>query len=251
MVMNKIGITERGDAGIHLDWVNAIDYVKFAVLITKNVTPTFINQALKYKDKIIIHLTCTGYGGTPIEPNVPAPVLYHQNVLNLIKAGFPKEQLVLRVDPVTPTDKGIDTACNVLNMFMDTGITRVRFSYLQIYKHVKERFKKRGVQLPYTSFYPPEYMRRKFEIILQDYVGVYDISSCASSNFDTPCISQQDADILGVKDIDFTCNHKQRKRCGCPDIKVDMLAYPMQCIHKCLYCYWKTDYKNLNGGMMR
>ena len=45
----KIGFTERGDAGIDLSWVSKLENneVDGAVLITKNITPVFINNVGK------------------------------------------------------------------------------------------------------------------------------------------------------------------------------------------------------------
>ena len=74
----KIGVTERGDAGIDFTWVNKLKNrtVDGAILITKNVNDTFIKNVMDlYKNgftQIIVHCTCTGHGRTIIEPNVPA-----------------------------------------------------------------------------------------------------------------------------------------------------------------------------------
>lgn len=74
--MLKIGITERGDAGIDFSWYDKIkqELVGGAILITKNVNKEFAHKVLDlYEEgfKIIVHCTCTGYGGTALEPNVP------------------------------------------------------------------------------------------------------------------------------------------------------------------------------------
>ena len=39
MALYKIGITEAGDAGVDLSWVEKLDRVDAAVLITKCVSP--------------------------------------------------------------------------------------------------------------------------------------------------------------------------------------------------------------------
>lgn len=73
MAKYKIGITEAGDAGLDLSWEDKLQNVDRAVLITKNITPEFIKLVIRNKDKLIVHTTITGYGGTIIEPNVPCP----------------------------------------------------------------------------------------------------------------------------------------------------------------------------------
>lgn len=66
----RIGITERGDASIDYSWVQKLDNVDGAILITKNVTDRFIEAVLQNYNKVIVHATTTGYGGTILEPNV-------------------------------------------------------------------------------------------------------------------------------------------------------------------------------------
>ena len=68
--MNKIGVTEAGDSGLDFSWTNKIDKTSMTVLITKSVNDKFIENVLKFKDKIILHATITGYGNTIVEPNV-------------------------------------------------------------------------------------------------------------------------------------------------------------------------------------
>lgn len=51
----KIGITEAGDAGVDLSWVDKMGSVDGAVLITKCISPNFVDAAMKFKDKIIVH----------------------------------------------------------------------------------------------------------------------------------------------------------------------------------------------------
>ena len=52
--MQRIGITERGDASISFDWINKMHTVSGAILITKNITDKFIKEVLNFKNKVII-----------------------------------------------------------------------------------------------------------------------------------------------------------------------------------------------------
>ena len=135
--MEKIGITERGDAGIDFSWEKKLDKTAFSIIITKKINDVLIDKLLAHKDKIILHMTCTGMGGTLIEPNVSSPEFTLCKIKELIKRGFPKEQIVLRVDPIIPTAEGIMTARKVLEIFGDVGIKRCRISFLDMYSHVK------------------------------------------------------------------------------------------------------------------
>lgn len=110
MALYKIGITEAGDAGVDLSWEEKLDDVDAAVLITKSVSPDFFDAALKHKDKLVIHTTITGYGHSILEPNVPTPYEEFAAIMELAKAGFPMEKIVIRIDPIIPTEKGLSVA---------------------------------------------------------------------------------------------------------------------------------------------
>ena len=145
----RIGITERGDAGINLSWISKMDTVDGAVLITKKITKLFSSNVLDlYKRgyKIILHCTCTGYGGTELEPNVPPYKEQLDTLKSLIDNGFPADHCVLRIDPIFPSEKGLNRVHEVLKYFysLNTGVTRIRISVVDEYKHVKERYRAKG-----------------------------------------------------------------------------------------------------------
>ena len=87
----KIGITEAGDAGLDLSWEPKLSAVDGAILITKCISPSFYDAVLRNKDKVIVHATFTGYGGTVLEPCVPYPYDNYDALIHLIESGFPKE----------------------------------------------------------------------------------------------------------------------------------------------------------------
>lgn len=63
----RIGVTERGDAGLNYSWIDCIQsgLVSGAILITKNISDNFIsalNDVRKQFPNIIVHCTCTGWG---------------------------------------------------------------------------------------------------------------------------------------------------------------------------------------------
>ena len=80
----KIGITERGDAGIDLSWFQKLNTVDGVVLITKRITNAFINKVLEAHNnghKIIVHCTCTGWGSSYLESNVPDYMIQLNNLM--------------------------------------------------------------------------------------------------------------------------------------------------------------------------
>ena len=204
-----------------------------------------IDKLIEHKDKIILHCTVTGMGGSKIEPFVPTFEQYYAKCKELIEKGFPVKQIVLRVDPVIPTEKRIETAIKVINKFADLGISRVRWSSLDMYQHVKDRFEKAGIKIPYNTLNAPSSMIIHAHKALNNACMAHNITleTCGEGLFQgTPCLSQKDVDILGLTDsIMLEGNVGQRKTCSCPKNKKQLTLgeKPHQCNHGCLYCYWK------------
>ena len=68
-IQQRIGITEAGEVSFDLSVFDRL--YKGNIIITKRLTDKLIDKLVEHKDKIILHLTCTGYGGTVLEPLVP------------------------------------------------------------------------------------------------------------------------------------------------------------------------------------
>lgn len=240
-----IGITETSDPCFHLDLFDNLYNAN--IIITKNLTNQLIEKLVENKDKCILHMTVTGFGGSKIEPFVPKPEKNLTQVHTLINKGFPVEQIVLRIDPIMVTQKGTDTALGVLEMFKDSGIKRVRISFMDMYNHTKERFKENNISLPYETFHANESIRKHvFKILSTEALemGYAIIQTCGEPGFEnTPCISQMDIDILGLTDsIILEGKKEQRASCGCPANKRQLISWEkskIKCGHNCLYCYMK------------
>jgi DNA repair photolyase len=236
--MVKVGITERGDPGLDFSWVNKL--LPANIIITKNLNNTMIEHLITNKDKVILHMTCTGLGATKVEPKVPNVNFTHKQIHKLIQSGFPVQQIVLRIDPIIPLKVVLkERVKKVLDLFKDTGIKRVRYSFLDMYPHVKERLINAGMNLPYETFCCPDYMKNNSLELLKQYEDIYEFEACAE---DTPhklgCISQKDFDILGIKEEAEPAGY-QRKGCLCVAGKTELLNNKKKCPHGCLYCYWK------------
>lgn len=54
MIFIKIGVTERGDAGIDFSWVQKLYPAN--VIIFKNLNDKLIDNLVRNKDKIIFHI---------------------------------------------------------------------------------------------------------------------------------------------------------------------------------------------------
>lgn len=236
----KLGITERGDAGLDYSWVNKMPEMTGAIIISKNLRDKLIEKLVEFQDKVILHMTCTGHGGSILEPYAPNLMWTYQQYLKLMETGFPASHVVLRLDPIIPNDKGRLIAEKVLELFSQTGITRVRYSFLDMYPHVVERFKEAGIPHPYgKGMMPPEEMINKaLSDLIHPYREHFQFESCAENTPDQiGCISPKDMALLGITEP-LSGSAGQRKGCLCPREKTELLNHAKRCGHKCLYCYW-------------
>ena len=241
----KIGITERGDAGIDFSWADKIENTDYSVIITKNTTTKrFHEEVLRFKHKIILHASITGWGKTSVEPNVPEAKTSVDSVNALINEGFPKSQIVWRIDPIIPTEEGIKKAEEVFELIKNSPIKRIRLSVLDAYPHSKERLKNAGYPLDYNSFVAP---KERFEIIdniIKSWKNQgFTVESCAEplrleANH-TGCVNPEDAKLFGIDLDTLNQNPQNRYGCLCGNAKTELLAYKKQCPNRCAYCYWK------------
>lgn len=255
-LLRKMGITEQDDAGINLGWDEAIDkkHVDAAILITKQITPGFIQRVVarhKTGFPLIVHATCTGLGSSVIEPNVPAPSAQLDALCALIDAGFPKDQCVLRIDPIIPShDFGLQAFRNVLEKaeqrFGD-AMPRIRISVIDQYRHVIERFRAHKVVPIYDTdrFYANDEEMARIDAILEEYPHLT-FETCAEPKLRAKniarvgCLSHKDLEVLNLElDHEVGTNAQNRGGCLCLALKTQLLNRRHPCAHGCLYCYWK------------
>lgn len=262
----KIGITERGDASIDYQWKGKLPSVDGAILITKNLTDQFIDTVIKcYEngDKLIVHTTCTGWGRTDFEPNVPDYKTQLHQLKKLIKKGFPADHCVLRIDPIFPTLSGLNRVMEVIHEFQKqkTGIKRIRISVYDEYHHVKERLKAAGYrpcygenfhaspkqmesvanalrQFSYCTYshHGQVTMRNQFETCAEDLL----VKRYPHSFKQVGCVSNKDIELMGLEPVlNKEENGQQRTGCHCLTCKTELLTNKYRCPNQCIYCYWK------------
>ena len=239
-----IGTTETGEIAFDLEAFNHLHRAN--IIITKRLTDKLIEKLVEHKDKIILHLTCTGWGGSKVEPLVPTAVTTRAQFKKLIRAGFPIRQVVLRIDPIILTQDGIERLNHVLDLFEDSGITRYRVSYIDMYRHAKVRFNEAGIPLPHETFHAPYELRKKItdQLVKRAMQTGFVLELCGEPSLpSTPCVSQKDINILGLTDeIILEGSAEQRDSCRCPANKKQILTHrPGRCGNQCLYCYWKDN----------
>ena len=250
----KIGITEYGDAGVDLRWESKLRSLDGAILITKNLTNEFISKVIQHMNNIpiIVHCTCTGWGSGPMEPNVPDYKTQLKQLQTLIQNGFPAEQIVFRIDPIFPTEKGIKRIQEMFNYYHMLNLPdhkiRYRISIVDEYPHVRERYRTLGFQPMYNGRFSPSYEQRHL-------VGTalstlpYQFETCAEDTLANEfpntfhiqgCVSKTDLKIMGIPyDNSLFENPQKRTGCHCISCKTELLRPRQTCPHHCLYCFWK------------
>lgn len=222
----RIGITERGDGGLDQSWRSKLDIVDGIIIITK--APHLIENI---PDNAIIHCTITGNGGTWIEPNViPTDIaLEHYSRLVSMYGG---ERVVLRIDPIIPYSN-----MSLSNAYMVNSHAkgRVRISFIDMYSHVKDRFRPHIPHIDNYTFHAPLEERLR---IWNDF-GRPEI--CGEPGMScSGCISEQDVILMGLNHLNLKGNKSgQRKTCLCIAEKTELLENKSRCNHSCLYCYWR------------
>lgn len=252
----RIGITERGDAGMDLSWYETLRRGNYdgAILITKCASRYFREKGLAlYRDfpHLIIHGTCTGWGGSWLEPNVPAAAIQFDALRSLVAEGFPVSNIVLRVDPVIPTKEGLYNAETMFSWAERFGgLSRIRISVLDEYRHVKERLVATGHAPFYGSAFQPDWeMKRSvirmlkrwpqlnFETCAEDWLAaspeLHNVTGCG-------CVSAKDLELMGLPaDPGYAENIQKRTGCHCLACKTELLSRKKRCPNQCVYCYWR------------
>lgn len=261
----KIAVTERGDLCFDSTWDQKLrtGFYDGAILITKNANTEVQNKILSLYQSgythLILHLTCTGWGGTVVEPHVPSYNVQINNLIHLVQNGFPLNQIVLRIDPIFPNKTDILQAKRVLShpAIQELnrnfpGSLRVRISILDLYPHVKERFRSANLSLPMSGFYPTQEELQSVANLLSEHPA-YQYETCAEDYLARfiqirypqiqmhirGCVSAEDLHRMGLPQPTDTHTGFQRKGCHCLSCKTELLSNKHRCPAGCLYCYWK------------
>lgn len=235
-------VNEVCDKLDNLDWKSG-GYGLLVISKRINECSKIIEKANELDIPTILHITITGLGGTVYEPNVPvwsttlkdideSGVLLCENVVDT----------VIRIDPVIPEQFEENYLYAILKWASERGIKRCRFSVVDYYPFVRDRFSK--LNLPHPSkFSPGEHVSLYYAKRLLNMCKSFGLSleTCAEN------LSLSEIKKIGCanKDDWITCGlnmelvaKKQRDNCFCDIQKYDLLAYRKECPHNCLYCYW-------------
>jgi len=227
----RIGITDYFDAGLDQSWLQYMNQVAGAILITK--APHQLLE-VQIPANTVIHCTITGWGGSRMEPGVQPMWLEIMAYAKLIEL-FGPERVVLRVDPIFPTEMGFKPAAEVLCHARG----RVRISFLDGYAHARQRIKATyGTDLPWQGFHAPLAKRQALLERCTQILG-FQPEICGEPGLPcTGCISERDIAAMGLScKLSGKCG--QRKDCHCAGEKWEFLGARKRCSNRCLYCFWR------------
>ena len=150
---------------------------------------------LKNKDSIVLHLLCSGYGGSVFEPGAPSAGEMLEAVNALADGGFPPLQIVLSITPLFQNTKGLQAMEKILGIFYGTGIIRVRLNPIVIDGVLKGRFLEKFGKVPIIagSF---SQVAGGLDKIVKGYPG-YDFESYGRKG--VPVVSRKDLNTLGIR----------------------------------------------------
>lgn len=249
----KIGITERGDAALDFRWTDACraGQVDGCIAITKNCSPRFIREVMHLTRTgfpVIVHATCTGWGGSAIEPNVPSFRTQLEQACQMVAVGLPADRLVFRIDPIIPDEPGLQTTKQVLDELKQMNLyqPRIRVSVMDGYAHSLARLQLCGYDTSELRYKPTAGQFKAVADLLAAYPFVYE--TCAEPQLAqlnpkkflaAGCVSNRDLKAMGLKTQQGPVNMQNRHGCLCLACKTELLTSRHPCAHRCAYCYWK------------
>jgi DNA repair photolyase len=266
--MNRVGITENGDAALDTSWERwALEKREPTILITKNIKKLLISYPnILLQPNIIVHAGITGYGGTIFEQKVPKAAA----ILSCLEQNV-RDNVVIRIDPIIPLEPFIQQSKIIFDQCVKFGFKRFRISILDLYPHVLARFAPyHELTFQLKQMYEwdlshslggqhKDYMIHTSLSIRRNIVELFvhkdvETAVCCEPGFDKElcnelgvvndgCVSKKDLQLMGVKLQPRYTKNTQRQFCQCLSIKKELCVKDVDCEHGCIYCYqrWKFD----------
>lgn len=247
--MKSVGVTETYDP-CYVEDLESKLLPEANIIITKKLTRDLSDIILSNSNRVILHHTITGHGGSELEPGVRDYRDEINSAYDLFNKGFPRSNYVLRLDPIIPiSNDHLKKSFYVLDrsseLLYDGNPIRCRISVLDMYPHVVNNLQLLGLN-HWNSFHAPKQIFEYIEDLLKDYSDRFLFESCAESKFSDEfirkvgCINYEDLEILSVDKSEYSFpKSKQRTLCNCLMKKQILGVKPSRCPNRCIYCYWK------------
>lgn len=260
-----VGITEGYDPHFNDSWFLLDDFADFSIIVSKGL-PTKKGQErmLANPQRYIFHAGMTGMGGSVNEPNVKPWKEQLAAVEDFVQRGFPRDHVVIRIDPIMPHKWGIELAKEVATAAFEKGFKVFRYSFTDAYAYVKKRYAGKSASNLLASSWIEEQKEqaKKAMHIWFDFCATMEAKGCqfftcaegwiAPKHHVVGCVSGRDFDLCGIpRSRMFGTTSKQRSSCECDGSKFELMPHlKVRCPHKCTYCFWHAnpnwDFKKLN-----
>ncbi len=204
-----------------------------------------VREALARFDQLYCHLTITGLGGTPLEPNVPPWEEVAEELPALVELTGDARRVSVRFDPIVHWYEGdeirsnLPKASGVFVRAAKVGIEAMRISFATLYAKVRRR-------RPWRWYDPPQPERLEIVARLAELARSLGLVLYACSD---RCLAQVgvqpsrcvDGELLSRLyprgyPASLAKDRGQRRECGCT-VSIDIGSYQMRCPDGCRYCY--------------
>ena len=144
------------------EWINKLTEIN--IINTKVLNQEFCDIALQNKNKIFLHVTISGMGKTPFEPNIPSVKTTFDYLKYLVNNGFPINQILIIINPILPNDNGLKALKLLLKVLTEYRELRLRWvrTNLLTYKTVADlydsKFKQDKKNLKYYKEFGGKYI---------------------------------------------------------------------------------------------
>jgi hypothetical protein len=220
------------------------------VIWTKNpaniLTHPQLNRILKQLNQIIVLLTVTGLGGTPLELNAPSVDQVFRQLPLLIEFLGSAQRLATRYDPLIDviyresihlTNLDINMFTDILNRAHCLGIKRVLTSYVTLYRKVEKRLEANGFRVVDHPMEKVVDFIRNQMIPRTEKLGM-ELSTCVLPNLTSRgCINGSALSLLHPLQESCSQAKDQTQREDCHCTKSLDIGQWFSCYHNCIYCY--------------
>lgn len=125
LIKPVISYYSNGDPTTNFSWVSKLTDIN--IIRTKNLSEQFNTICLENKNKIFLHLIINGMGQTMFEPNIPSVKYIFVVLADLIKRGFPQNQILVIIDPIICNQNGLKALQLLLKIFSEFRYLKLRY----------------------------------------------------------------------------------------------------------------------------
>ncbi len=244
-----------GDMVRLLDAKYPPDKTHSLVVVTKfpaAVLASPAREALARYEQVVVQVTITGLGSSPLEPRVPPPGEALRVLPSLVAFTGSPERVLVRIDPIVhwregrlanggdpgPVRSNVDLFAEVAAGARAAGITRIKTSLASPYPKVIRRFQAAGLELVTLTGAEKEAVLRHLEREAAE-AGLALEYCCEETRPSGACIDPALLTRLHPRRLPARPDRAagQRAHCGCGH-SVDLAWYSTHpCPSGCLYCY--------------